>query len=201
VIPDILAYLQNETELTRSTLCQILTQSKRLKEFFINPQAFMDQVAQIVRAELHKLMIDGIKYEKLPGTEPDAEWDMRLFESKEIEAYLSNRLEVNNSIYDAIVYDSEVERRFAEELDRTESIKLFVKLPYWFKIETPLGTYNPDWAILKHDQKVLYLVRETKSTKNFEKLRTSEAEKIKCGRRHFEELGVDFAVVAEADEV
>ena len=100
-----------------------------------------------------------------------------------------------------IVYDSEVERRFAEELDRTETIKLFVKLPYWFKIETPLGTYNPDWAILKHDKKVLYLVRETKSTKNFEKLRTSEAEKIRCGRRHFEELGVDFAVVAEANEV
>jgi type III restriction enzyme len=200
-LPDILAYLQNETELTRSTLCQILTQSKRLKEFFINPQAFMDQVAQIVRAELHKLMIDGIKYEKLPSTEPESEWDMRLFESKEIEAYLSNRLEVQHSIYDAIVYDSEVERRFAEELDRTESVKLFVKLPYWFKIETPLGTYNPDWAILKHDQKALYLVRETKSTKNFEKLRTAEAEKIKCGRRHFEELGVDFAVVAEANEV
>jgi type III restriction enzyme len=172
-----------------------------LKEFFINPQAFMDQVAQIVRAELHKLMIDGIKYEKLPSTEPESEWDMRLFESKEIEAYLSNRLEVQHSIYDAIVYDSEVERRFAEELDRTESVKLFVKLPYWFKIETPLGTYNPDWAILKHDQKALYLVRETKSTKNFEKLRTAEAEKIKCGRRHFEELGVDFAVVAEANEV
>lgn len=200
-IPDILAYLQNETELTRSTLCEILTKSTRLKEFFINPQHFMDEVAQLIRSELHKLMIDGIKYERLPGGEPEAEWDMRLFESKEIEAYLSNRLEVNHSIYDAIVYDSEVERRFAEELDRSEAIKLFVKLPYWFKIETPLGTYNPDWAILKHDKKVLYLVRETKSTKNFEKLRTSEAEKIRCGRRHFEELGVDFAVVAEANEV
>jgi len=76
-----------------------------------------------------------------------------------------------------------------------------VKLPDWFKIETPLGTYNPDWAILKDDDKVLYLVRETKGTKDFEKLRNIEAEKIRCGRKHFESLNVDFAVVTSASEV
>lgn len=67
--------------------------------------------------------------------------------------YLNNRLEVQHSVYDAVVYDSEVEREFAEKLDKREDIKLFVKLPDWFKIETSLGTYNPDWAILKDDDK------------------------------------------------
>ena len=126
---------------------------------------------------------------------------MRLFEEKEVVSYLNNRLDVKNSVYDAVVYDSEVEREFAEKLDNRVDVKLFVKLPDWFKIETPLGTYNPDWAILKHDDTVLYLVRETKGTKNFEKLRNSEAEKIRCGRKHFEALNVDFDVVTSAGEV
>ena len=126
---------------------------------------------------------------------------MSLFEEKEIISYLNNRLDVKHSIYDAVVYDSEVEREFAEKLDQREDIKLFVKLPDWFKIETPLGTYNPDWAILKEGDNTLYLVRETKGTKDFEKLRNIEAEKIRCGRKHFESLNVDFAVVTSAKEV
>ena len=197
VLPDITAYVQKETELTRSTIARILIESGRLAEFAVNPQRFMDAVVGILKRELHRLMIDGIKYEKIA----DQEWSMRLFEDKEIISYLTNRLEVKKSVYDAVVYDSEIERQFAEELERREDIKLFVKLPGWFRVETPIGEYNPDWAILKHDDTVLYLVRETKGTKDFEKLRNAEAEKIRCGRRHFEELGVDFAVVVTAGEV
>jgi type III restriction enzyme len=172
-LPDVVAYLQNETELTRSTIVRILRDSKRLADFFINPQKFMDEVAAILNSELHKLMIDGIKYERLG----DEEWSMRLFEQREIVSYLNNRLEVQKSIYDAVVYDSELEREFAEKLDQGQDIKFFVKLPAWFEIDTPIGKYNPDWAILRHDDSVLYLVRETKGTKNFEKLRSAEAEK------------------------
>lgn len=196
-VPDVVAYLQAETELTRSTLVRILKESNRLAEFLLNPQKFMDAVAAILKVQLHKLMIDGIKYEKIAGEE----YSMALFEGKEIISYLNNRLKVNNSVYDAVVYESEVEREFAEKLDKRQDIKLFVKLPDWFKIETPLGTYNPDWAILKHDNTVLYLVRETKATRNFEKLRNVEAEKIRCGRKHFETLKVDFDVVTSAKEV
>jgi type III restriction enzyme len=172
-LPDVVAYLQNETELTRSTIVRILRDSKRLADFFINPQKFMDEVAAILNSELHKLMIDGIKYERLG----DEEWSMRLFEEREIVSYLNNRLEVQKSIYDAVVYDSELEREFAEKLDQRQDIKFFVKLPAWFEIDTPIGKYNPDWAILRHDDSELYLVRETKGTKNFEKLRSAEAEK------------------------
>lgn len=197
VLPDILAYIQKETELTRSTIVKILVGSGRLEEFAINPQRFMDAVVGIMKRELHKLMIDGIKYEKIA----DQEWSMRLFEDEEVISYLNNRFEVQKSVYDAIVYDSEIERKFAEDLDKRTDIKLFVKLPRWFKVETPIGEYSPDWAILKHDDTVLYLVRETKGTKDFEKLRNSEAEKIRCGRKHFEELKVDFDVAVTAGEV
>jgi len=193
----VVAYLQGETELTRSTLVRILKDSNRLAEFLVNPQKFMDAVAAILKVQLHKLMIDGVKYEKVAGEE----YSMTLFEEKEIISYLNNRLDVNNSVYDAVVYDSEIEREFAEKLDKRQDVKLFVKLPDWFKIETPLGTYNPDWAILKHDNTVLYLVRETKGTKDFEKLRNIEAEKIRCGRKHFETLKVDFGVVTSAGEI
>lgn len=200
MIPDILAYLQNETELTRSTLVKILKSCKRLDELFVNPQKFMDQVASIIKHELHRLLIDGIKYEKLAKDTEDSEWQMVLFKNEELIDYL-NSLEVKKSVYEHIVYESEVEKEFAKKLDEREDIKLFVKLPSWFKVETPVGGYNPDWAIIKQDGKAFYLVRETKSTKDFLKLRTSEADKIRCGVQHFKELGVDFAVAVTASEV
>ena len=199
-IPDILAYLQNETELTRSTLVKILKGSDRLTEFIANPQVFMDQVAHILKYELHRLMIEGIKYEKISGDPPEAVWEMKLFQDDELVNYLT-ALQVKKSIYDYVVYDSEIEREFAKKLDERADIKLFVKLPRWFEVETPVGKYNPDWAIIKQDGNVLYLVRETKSTKDFLKLRTSEADKVNCGFKHFEAIGVSFDVAVSADDV
>ena len=199
-IPDILAYLQNETELTRSTIVRILKESGRLSDFFVNPQRFMDAVAGLMKSELHRLIVDGIKYERIPETDADHEWQQLLFKNEELINYLT-ALQVKKSIYEYVVYDSEVEREFARRLDERNDIKLFVKLPGWFMIDTPIGKYNPDWAILKHDDQTLYLVRETKGTKDFLKLRNSEADKVRCGQRHFEALGVPFAVAVTADEV
>ena len=92
-----------------------------------------------------------------------------------------------------MVFDSEVERQFAELLDSREDIKLFMKLPAKFKIDTPVGPYNPDWAIVKHeaDQDRIYMIRETKSTLDDSKLRPSELAKIKAAKQHFEAIGVD----------
>ncbi|MFZ5823601.1 MAG: DEAD/DEAH box helicase family protein [Bacillota bacterium] len=199
-VPDVLAYLQNETELTRSTLVRILKESGRLAEFFNNPQRFMDVVASILKHELHRLLVDGIKYERIDGTRAAAEWEMLLFKNEELINYLT-ALQVNKSVYEYVVYDSEVEREFAKRLDERADIKLFVKLPGWFKIDTPVGEYNPDWAIVKHDGQAIYLVRETKGTRDFLKLRTSEADKVRCGQKHFEALGVPFAVAVNAEEV
>ncbi len=199
-VPDVLAYLQNETELTRSTLVRILKESGKLTEFFADPQRFMDAVATILKHELHRLLVDGIKYERIGGSNPDADWEMMLFKNEELINYLE-ALQVKNSIYEYVVYESEVEREFAKRLDQREDIKLFVKLPRWFEIDTPVGKYNPDWAIVKLDGQAMYLVRETKNTHNFLKLRTSEADKVRCGQKHFETLGVPFSVVVTADEV
>ena len=199
-LPDMLAYLQNETKLTRSTLVRILKGSGRLSEFFNNPQRFMDRVADNLKYELHRLLVDGIKYERIPGTGTEAEWEQVLLEDDGLINYLT-ALQVNKSVYEYVVYDSEVEREFARRLDERPEIKLFVKLPRKFVIDTPVGPYNPDWAIVKHADQTIYMVRETKGTMDRLKLRNSESDKVRCGEKHFEEIGVSFAVVTRADQV
>ncbi|MBI5437845.1 MAG: DEAD/DEAH box helicase family protein [Nitrosomonadales bacterium] len=196
-VPDMLGYLQAKTELTRKTIAGILMRSGRLSEVQQNPQQFLEQAQQAIEAELHNLMIDGIKYERINGQE----YEMMLFEAEEITGALTSMIEVDNGIYDAVLFESEVERAFAEAMSKREDIKLFIKLPWWFKIETPIGTYNPDWAIVKQDDAKVYLVRETKSTKDQLKLRGSEWAKIQCGKAHFDSLQVDFAHVASANDV
>jgi type III restriction enzyme len=203
VLPDILAFLQKETELTRHTLAEILRRSGRLAEFKINPQAFMAAVAKEISRALHDLMLEGIKYEKVAGTY----WEQSRIEQDAEEGivrYLSNLYEVQNrekSLFDAVEYESEVEKQFARDLDNNENVKLFVKLPSWFKIDTPIGPYNPDWAFVTERDEKLYFVRETKSTLDSEERRTKENQKIACGRKHFETIGVDYAVVTSLAEV
>lgn len=154
-----LAYLQAETELKRAALSSILTESGRLAEFFANPLRFMDAVAAINRHELHRLVVDGIKYDRVDGT--DGEWELAQFKCKKLVNYLS-AMSVRKSFYGHVVHDSEVERTFAQRLDERDDIKPFVKLSGWFEVDTPVGKYNPDWAIVKHADSTLYLVRETK---------------------------------------
>lgn len=205
-LPDLISYLQAKTELTRGTLAQIIIQSGRLAEIQKNPQEFLEQALDGIQRTLRKLMVDGIKYEKVDGEE----YEMLLFEEeyehKEIFSYIDRLLEVQNSIVNYIEYDSETERKFAEALDKRSDIKLFFKLPRFFFVKTPLGNYYPDWAIVKEDQGSflkLYLVRETKGqgTTNKAELRTTEMLKIDCGKAHFDELGVDFTWVSEAKQV
>ncbi|OIO80206.1 restriction endonuclease subunit R [Candidatus Pacearchaeota archaeon CG1_02_32_132] len=199
-LPDILSYLQRETHLTRDTIAEILIKSNRIEEFKINPQRFMDAIIEVVKKELLSLLLSGIKYERI-GNEV---YEIQIFQEKEIEEYLDKMIEVNNSVYDYVVYDSEVEKKFAKELDKREDVELFMKLPPKFIVNTPLGSYNPDWAVVKKDEKgakKLYLVRETKGSLSEEDLRGREAYKIECGRRHFKAIDVDFDVVTSASEV
>lgn len=201
VLPDILAYLQRETELTRSTLVAILKRSGRLKEFTVNPQTFMTETAKLINRALRELVIDGIKYEQLEGQF----YEMRLFEEKKIEDYLTRLYAVQSANdktpYDYIPYESEVEREVAEKLDQNENVKFFCKLPRWFVVPTPLGNYNPDWAVVTENDEKLYLVRETKSTHDAAKRRDIENRKIECGKSHFETLGVNFKVATNIHEV
>jgi len=195
-LPDILAFLQRETELTRGTLVEILKQSGRLKDFITNPQMFMTETAKLINRALHELIIDGIKYELIEGQF----YEMRLFEEAEIEEYLS-RLYVIQSKDDRTPYDSEVEKEIAEKLDTNENVKFFCKLPRWFVVPTPLGDYNPDWAVVTERDQKLYLVRETKSTHDRDKRRSIENKKVDCGKAHFTTLGIDFKVATDIREV
>jgi type III restriction enzyme len=203
VLPDILAFLQKETELTRHTLAEILKQSRRLGEFKINPQAFMAAVAKEISRALHDLMLEGIKYEKVAG----AYWEQSRIEQDAEEGivrYLSNLYELQNrnkSLFDAVEYESDVEKQFARDLDSNENVKLFVKLPAWFRIDTPIGLYNPDWAFVTEREEKLYFVRETKGTLDSDERRTKENQKIACGRKHFDTLGVDYDVVTSLGDV
>jgi len=201
-IPDIMAFLQRETELTRGTLHEILLQSDRLKDFLHNPQAFMTEVARRLNGVLHGIVIDGIKYEKIG----DQAFEMRLFEEedeKHLGTYLDRLYKVQNqerTTHDYIVYESKVEKEFAEKLDSMDTIRFFVKLPSWFVVPTPVGNYNPDWAIVAEKDAKIYLVRETKGTLDEEKRRMIENQKIKCGERHFEAIDVDFAVCTNVQD-
>ena len=116
---------------------------------------------------------------------------------------------MDNSIYDHIVWQSEIEKKFVEKLKKRKDVRLFIKLPSWFKVATPVGQYNPDWGLVMEEVDafgdrgpLLYLVRETKSTTVADELRGTENQKIHCAERHFGgALGVDYRVITSADEL
>ncbi|MGC2595445.1 MAG: DEAD/DEAH box helicase family protein [Rhabdochlamydiaceae bacterium] len=200
-LPDILAFLQRETELTRGTLVEILKQSGRLQDFLVNPQAFMTQIAKLITRTLHETVSQGIKYEQIE----DQCYEMRLFQHEEIVGYLNNLYEVqsedNRTPYDCVPFDSELERQVAEGLDSNKRVKFFCKLPREFIVPTPLGNYNPDWAVSIEDDEKLYLIRETKSTHDASKRRETENLKTDCGKAHFEALGVNFKIATNIREM
>lgn len=186
-IPDMLAYIQSKTELTRHTILEILKKSERLSELLLNPQFFMDNAVTAIKSVLYGLMVDGIKYEKIG----DKIYEMTLFEDNEMEIYLDQfTFTVNKqdkTIYENYIpLDSSVENQFARDCESSDNIEFFFKLPSWFRINTPIGTYNPDWAIVFKGEKKIYFVAETKGKD--QELRQSEKMKIHCGEAHFKQF-------------
>jgi type III restriction enzyme len=189
-LPDILTELQNRTQLTRRSLARILVESERLNDFKRNPQQFIETVADAINRCKRVVLVDGIRYQRLGD---DAYYAQELFEKEELTGYLKNMLQdTQRSVYQHVVYDSEVERDFADQLEKNEAIKVYAKLPGWFKVPTPLGSYNPDWAVLvtTPDGDRLYFVVETKGSLFASDLRDAESAKIECGRAHFKALAV-----------
>jgi len=200
-IPDVVGYLQNATNLTRRTLVRILIDSGRLNDFANNPQKYIEQVAEIIKRQMRLLIVDGIKYQKIGK---NSYYAQELFEENELYGYLSrNMIESHKSVYDHVIYDSDVEEGFARSFELSDDIKVYAKLPGWFKIDTPLGGYNPDWAVLveRDGKDRLYFVVETKGNLFSDALRPTERAKIACGREHFKALdqGVGFAVAKDYD--
>lgn len=196
-LPDIVTYLQNETNLTRKNIVDILIKSKKLESFKNNPQKFIDGAIKIIRKTMSSFIVEGIKYEKLGN---EFYYAQECFEDKELYGYLSkNMIEnaANKSIYNYTVYDSDVEKGFARSFNENENVKLFAKLPSWFKINTPLGGYNPDWAVLieKDNEERLYFIVESKGSLFSEDLRDTEQAKIDCGIKHFEAIAPEVSFV------
>lgn len=205
-LPDLLSALQERTELTRGTLLTVIKRCGRLGEFKTNPQGFITEAARQIRKAMDELLVDGIRYEKLAGEH----YRMELFNEPELEAYLDRAYQVQHAEdgehvqtpYDYISYDSHVEHQTVRALDGAGNVKFFCKLPRWFKIPTPVGDYNPDWAVVLEDDKKVYLIRETKTTHDSDKRRLEENLKILCGEAHFKALdGVNFAVATSVAEV
>ena len=198
-LPDIVSFLQNETNLTRRSIVNILQKCKKLNKFKDNPQKFIDEVTTIITNQMRLFIIDGIKYQKIGC---DHYYAQEMFEDQELTGYLNkNMLETEKSVYDHVVYDSDIEETFAREFEKSSDIKLYAKLPGWFKIDTPLGGYNPDWAVLveQDGQEKLYFVVETKSSLFSDALRPKEQAKIDCGKAHFEALGEEARFVKAND--
>jgi len=190
-LPDLLTDLQDKTHLTRRSIVEILTQSRRLNDFKRNPQHFIDLTTEAINRTKRLALVDGIRYQRIGD---DHYYAQELFEKEELTGYLKNTLETQKSVYQHVVYDSAgIERKFAEDLEANEAVKVYAKLPGWFKIPTPLGTYNPDWTVLVEidGREKLYFVVETKGSNWWDDLRQIEGAKIKCGEKHFAELAVE----------
>lgn len=205
-LPDLLTDLQDKTHLTRRSLVKILKECRRLDDFKYNPQQFIEFASDAINRTKRLALVDGIKYQRLGD---EYYYAQELFEQEELTGYIKNMLESKKSVYEHVVYDSPgIERTFAEDLEKNEAVKVYAKLPGWFKVPTPLGSYNPDWAILveKDGAERLYFVVETKGSLFTEDLRDKESAKIECGKVHFQAIAVsekpaEYVVARTVDDL
>ena len=188
-LPDILTDLQDKTQLTRRSIHRILVDSGRLDDFKRNPQQFIELAAEVINRSKRLALVDGIKYQRIGAEDYYAQ---QLFETEELVGYLKSMIDTNKSVHEQVIYQSGTECTFAEQLEMNEAIKVYAKLPGWFRVPTPLGPYNPDWAVLeeRNGAERLYFVVETKSGLFTDDLRDKEEAKIECGRAHFKALAV-----------
>jgi len=206
---EIMANLMQHTtppvKLTRATLLEVFKRVGRRQAAVNNPHEFATTAVRILKEKLADELVYGIQYEKIN------EWYEMTQLQAEIDGWMDYLAPAERSVYDHVEFDSEVEKDFIEGLEKRDDVKIYLKLPSWFTVDTPVGAYNPDWAIVMEDRDaqgeptgkdLLYLVRETKGTTRLDDLRPDERRKIHCGEKHFKgALGVDYRVVTSAGEL
>lgn len=197
-IPNLLADIQRQTQMTRRVIFEVLDQAGMFEQVAINPQQVIDETARAINRVKQRLAVDGVKYHRTGEY-----YDMTLFENDELQAYLYDvatkrgAIAVTDqvkTIYDYVAVDSEVEREFMKSLEDNTDVKFYVKLPSWFKIDTPVGKYNPDWAVAFDGDRRIYFVAETKGSDDIHDnhLSTNERGKITAARQHFAENDVPY---------
>ena len=209
VLPDFVGQVQARTGLAKSTVARILLQSGRLDEAVNNPQEFIERTGDLINVVKRRLLVEGVEYLKVDGFV----YEMHLFEGEHLREWFESNVRLvekpEKTLFSHIVIDSNSgpERRFAEDCEDNDDVLFYIKLPRWFFIETPVGKYNPDWALAYRNDRNLYFVAETKyqgtaTDPGHALLRPIEQMKIECGRRHFSNFEeVQFRVVNELKEL
>ena len=185
---DLVGKLVDATGLTRKAIIQILAGIERFvfDQFKDNPEEFIIKAGALINDEKATAIIEHITYDVL-----DEKYDTDVFTAPTIKGKLGvNAIKANKHLYDHIVYDSTNEKAFAESLDVSSDVAVYVKLPDGFYISTPVGHYNPDWAIAFYEGNIkhIYFVAETKGSMNSMQLRLIEESKIHCAREHFKAI-------------
>ena len=219
-LPNLLEIMTTQMEhtsppvrLTRRTLLDVFRRTKNKKAALKNPHEWAAHAVRILKEKLADHLVSGIQYEKL-----DEWYEMkRVLSEKQVALFSKYIVEApnNKAVYDLIPCDSQVEKKFVEDLEAREDVALYLKLPTWFTVPTPVGEYQPDWAVVMDNpedggEPILYLVTETKASTNPDELRSDEWRKIQCGAAHFGSKklnkkgaleGVDYKVVTTAAEL
>jgi len=205
VMSSVMEHSTPPIRISRRTLLEIFKHTDSRAKATSNPHGFATVAAQMIKEKLADHLVKGIKYYKINDW-----YEMTQLEA-EIGSWMDYMVPTERAVYDHVIYESGIEKEFVEGLERRDDIKLYLKLPGWFTVVTPVGEYNPDWALVleqrdEHGQPtgepLLYLVRETKSTQNLDELRPDERRKVQCGKEHFEGgLKVDYKVVTSASEL
>ena len=196
---DLIGKLVEETGLTRKAVVAILTGIEKavFEQFKTNPEAFILKAAALINDEKATTIIQHITYHVL-----DEHYNTNIFTAPTLKGKLGvNAMKAQRHLYDHIVYDSTNERDFAADLDTNTDVAVYVKLPKSFYIATPVGHYNPDWAIAfyKGTVKHIYFVAETKGSMNSMQLRLIEESKVHCAREHFKAISSGHVVYDVVD--
>ena len=196
---DLIGKIVEGTDLTRKAVVRILQGIKPyvFDQFKFNPEEFILKAISIINSEKATAVIEHITYNVM-----EEKYDVNIFTDATIKGKLDvNAMKAKKHLYDHIVYDSTNEKRFASDLDKNNSVAVYVKLPNSFYISTPVGKYNPDWAIAFHEGSVkhVYFIAETKGSMDSLELRTIEKAKIECAKKHFEVISNNEVVYDVVD--
>ncbi|NTG09382.1 DEAD/DEAH box helicase family protein [Rhizobium rhizogenes] len=186
---DLLAKLAEATQLTRQTIAEILSkiQPGVFVQFKQNPEHFISEASRLIIEQKATMVIERLTYDAV-----SERYETNIFTaSQTVQDFSRASDKLKKHVYDYALLDSDIERKFVEQLDTSNEIVVYAKLPKGFAIPTPVGDYNPDWAISFEEGSVrhIYFIAETKGTLSSLKMREFESTKIECARRFFEEIG------------
>ena len=185
---DLIGKVAENARLTRQTAANILGQIKpeAFEQFRMNPEHFIAEASRLITEQKAAMVIERLAYDEV-----DERYDVEIFTANQTgQDFTRATTKLKHHIYDYAIVDSEVERKFVSELDTSSEIVVYAKLPRGFLIPTPVGDYNPDWAICFKEGSVrhIHFIAETKGTLSSMKLRTVEEKKIDCARKFFDAI-------------